>query len=457
RFLQDLEAWTKCLMSLQNIIQFTAKILTYSEKKVLLVDVELEYFKMVTVDQEAFFGRTCGFQFAQSLHTMLTLLLAGLATYHDTYNKSIPHAALTLATSSKYIMFPEQRAKKCANVFRDSDYLFCKSFWNLVDHDVIKIGPDPITLSRLDSQGDEVVINAPTASAGEGEPRERAASNIGSDTSQLSAGSGAERLYNLVNIKVLSSEVRKGMEHLSSKKSDYEISSHKMLPQSDHLIMHIHGGGFIATSSTTHENYLKPWALELEVPIVAVDYSLAPEYPFPQAIEECYYAYAWILKNADKLGWNGKNLILTGDSAGGNLVTVVTMKSIEDGLRCPDSLVCFYTPFLLGYSMSPSRVMAIMDPLLNAGFLWRCLADNSTFNCEMNTTESCSPEKHIIGSVPDSLKIRYVNAQQSASPNIQTENHEQENLRKEIESHSVHVVSESIDQTDRTASLIENT
>ena len=50
------------------------------------------------------------------------------------------------------------------------------------------------------------------------------------------------------------------------------------------------------------------------------------------------------------------------------------MKAIEAGLRKPDAIICFYTPFLLGYSMSPSRLMAIMDPLLNTGFLWRCLA-----------------------------------------------------------------------------------
>ena len=95
--------------------------------------------------------------------------------------------------------------------------------------------------------------------------------------------------------------------------------------------------------------YLKPWALGLEIPIVSIDYSLAPEYPFPRAIEECFYAYAWILKNASKLGWTGKTILFAGDSAGGNLVTIVTIKAIEMGLRKPDAMICFYTPFLLGY------------------------------------------------------------------------------------------------------------
>ncbi len=46
------------------------------------------------------------------MQTMLTFLLAGLATYHETYNRSIPYAAARLATAPKYILFPEQRAKK---------------------------------------------------------------------------------------------------------------------------------------------------------------------------------------------------------------------------------------------------------------------------------------------------------------------------------------------------------
>ncbi|CAF0765781.1 unnamed protein product [Rotaria sordida] len=390
RLFQDLESWTKALIAMQHIIALAVKMIDYSEKKVLYVDadhvpldIELDYFKMVAFDSEYFFGRTCGFQFAPSMQTMLTFLLAGLATYHETYNRPITYAAASLATAPKYILFPEQRAKKCAAIFRDSDYLFCKSFWNIVDHDYVKMGSryivPNVTVSKYFQIGPEpieinsIIIPPPTASAGIDEPNERAAGNIGAG-SDSSTGSGSKQPKQLVNIKLLSNEIREGMNELPLKKSDLEISSTTISPMSDHLLLHIHGGGFIATSSTTHEVYLKPWALGLEIPIVSIDYSLAPEYPFPRAIEECFYAYAWVLKNANKLGWTGKTLLLVGDSAGGNLVTIVTMKAIEAGLRKPDAIICFYTPFLLGYSMSPSRLMAIMDPLLNTGFLWRCLA-----------------------------------------------------------------------------------
>ncbi|CAF3803316.1 unnamed protein product [Adineta steineri] len=387
RLFQDLESWTKALLAMQRIIALSVKMVDYSEKKVdadhVPLDIELDYFKMVAFDSEYFFGRTCGFQFAPSMQKMLTLLLAGLATFYETYNRSISYAAASLATAPKYILFPEQRAKKCAAIFRDSDYLFCKSFWNIVDHDYVKMGSryivPNVTVSKYFQIGPEpieigsIIIPPPTASSGDDEANERAAGNIGAG-SDNPTGSGSEQPRQLVNIKLLSNEIREGMSELPLKKADLEIASTKVLPMSDQLLIHIHGGGFIATSSTTHEIYLKPWALGLEVPIVSIDYSLAPEYPYPRAIEECFYAYAWILKNANKLGWTGKTLLLAGDSAGGNLVTIVTIKAIEAGLRKPDSIICFYTPFLLGYSMSPSRLMAIMDPLLNTGFLWRCLA-----------------------------------------------------------------------------------
>lgn len=54
------------------------------------------------------------------MQTMLTFLLAGLATYHETYQRSIPFAAASLATAPKYILFPEQRAKKVC--LRSNDF-----------------------------------------------------------------------------------------------------------------------------------------------------------------------------------------------------------------------------------------------------------------------------------------------------------------------------------------------
>jgi acetyl esterase/lipase len=140
------------------------------------------------------------------------------------------------------------------------------------------------------------------------------------------------------------------------------------------LMIHAHGGGFIAHSSKSHQIYLKSWCKELQVPIVSIDYSLAPEHPFPRASQECFYVYAWCLINRHLLGWTGECVICTGDSAGGVLVTNIVQQAINFNIRVPDVLVPIYSPFLLTFSLSPSRLLAMMDPLLNMGILWRCLA-----------------------------------------------------------------------------------
>ena len=108
-----------------------------------------------------------------------------------------------------------------------------------------QIGPEPIEIGS-------VVVPPPQASAGADEPKERAAGNIGAG-SENPTGSGSERPRQLVNIKLLSNEIREGMHDLPLNRADLEIISNTVLPMSDQLIMHIHGGGFIATSSTTHE------------------------------------------------------------------------------------------------------------------------------------------------------------------------------------------------------------
>lgn len=63
-------------------------------------------------------------------------------------------------------------------------------------------------------------------------------------------------------------------------------------------------------------SYLREWADKLDVPILSVDYRLAPKAAFPRALEEVFYAYCWALQNAELLGSTGENIVFVGDSAG---------------------------------------------------------------------------------------------------------------------------------------------
>jgi hormone-sensitive lipase len=54
------------------------------------------------------------------------------------------------------------------------------------------------------------------------------------------------------------------------------------------IVIHAHGGGFISMNSGAHQNYLRYWANELELPVFSIDYRLAPAYPYPAAVNDCY-------------------------------------------------------------------------------------------------------------------------------------------------------------------------
>ena len=87
------------------------------------------------------------------------------------------------------------------------------------------------------------------------------------------------------------------------------------------IMIAVHGGGFIASSTLLHERYLRKWVKYLNIPIFGINYSLAPNYPYPEGLNDVYQAYMWILKHAkEELNMDIKHIIITGDSAGGNLV-----------------------------------------------------------------------------------------------------------------------------------------
>jgi len=111
----------------------------------------------------------------------------------------------------------------------------------------------------------------------------------------------------------------------------------------------------------------------LDVPIFSIDYSLAPEAPFPRGIDDCVFAYAWALNNLEQLGTTGERIVFVGDSAGGNMLITMTLKLQQLGIRLPNLLVPVYPTTLVKTDISPSRLLSVMDPILPIGILISCL------------------------------------------------------------------------------------
>jgi len=163
------------------------------------------------------------------------------------------------------------------------------------------------------------------------------------------------------------------VDMLGDCKSCFRKCSCTVQKASDAIFFHMHGGGFIAQTSKSHQSYLRQWSRNLNIPIFSVDYSLAPQAPFPRALEEIFFAYNWMLQNFPALGTNGNFIIVGGDSAGGNFSVGLTLMCLRHGIRLPDSLMLIYPALLCQMYPSPSRLMTLFDPLVTFPFLMRCL------------------------------------------------------------------------------------
>ncbi|MGX7694259.1 alpha/beta hydrolase [Gordonia polyisoprenivorans] len=90
------------------------------------------------------------------------------------------------------------------------------------------------------------------------------------------------------------------------------------------LVLFFHGGGFSLGSRATHDAYCRRLALDTGVDVLSVEYRLAPEYPFPAAVDDALAAWRFAVSAAPRWGVDTDRLIVAGDSAGGNLAAVLS-------------------------------------------------------------------------------------------------------------------------------------
>jgi acetyl esterase len=95
-------------------------------------------------------------------------------------------------------------------------------------------------------------------------------------------------------------------------------------------VVFFHGGGWVIGDLDTHDNMARNVCRGSRAVVLAVDYRLAPEHPFPAAAEDAVAAARWVAQHLDELGGDDR-LAVAGDSAGGNLAAVVAQQLTADG------------------------------------------------------------------------------------------------------------------------------
>jgi len=97
------------------------------------------------------------------------------------------------------------------------------------------------------------------------------------------------------------------------------------------VVVYMHGGGWTIGDIGSYDTVCRKLAIATGLTVVSVEYRLAPEHPFPAAVEDCYAVTTWIARHGDELGVDGTRLAVAGDSAGGNLAAETSILARDRG------------------------------------------------------------------------------------------------------------------------------
>jgi acetyl esterase/lipase len=170
-------------------------------------------------------------------------------------------------------------------------------------------------------------------------------------------------------------EARRGMErltklaHLPAKTKVEKITFNSISAEwiyayeahEDRVILFLHGGGYNTCSPNTHRELAARISKASGAKVLLPDYRLAPEHPFPSALDDATSTYRWLLDT----GFAGENIAIAGDSAGGGLSLATAISLCDAGKPSPASIACISPWTDLEMSGNSIKTHADIDPMLN--------------------------------------------------------------------------------------------
>jgi acetyl esterase len=153
-------------------------------------------------------------------------------------------------------------------------------------------------------------------------------------------------------------------------------------------VLFFHGGGWVIGTVDTHDLVCRALTEATEATVVSVEYRLAPEHPFPAAIDDCEAVTRWVANSGAEIGVNGDRLAVCGDSAGGNLAAAVSLSCAEGPKISAQALV--YPAVDLSNSERTSLERNGLGYLLEMGGI-RWFVDHYAPSQELRLDPRCSP------------------------------------------------------------------
>ena len=146
-------------------------------------------------------------------------------------------------------------------------------------------------------------------------------------------------------------------------------------PPTDHstppVVLFFHGGGFVVGDLDTHDGTCRQHAVGANAVVVSVEYRLAPEHPYPAAIDDAWAATQWVAQHASQIGADAGRLAVAGDSAGGTIAAVIAQRA-RDNAGPPIVFQLLWYPSIMWDASLPSFIenadAAVLDSAAIAAF-----------------------------------------------------------------------------------------
>jgi acetyl esterase len=133
------------------------------------------------------------------------------------------------------------------------------------------------------------------------------------------------------------------------------------------VILYFHGGGFVVGDLDTYDGASRQHAVGADAIVVSVDYRLAPEHPYPAAVEDAWAATLWVAEHGAEIGADPTRMAVAGDSAGGNISAVMAQRARDDADNGAPALLfqLLWYPATLWDSSLPSFTENSVAPILD--------------------------------------------------------------------------------------------
>ncbi|CAM9123802.1 unnamed protein product, partial [Bubo scandiacus] len=402
----ELEAYCAALAQLRALLCLAQRLLAQNRPGCLFPPEEDGLSELVlreyrTMHNGCFYGRCLGFQFAPSIRPFLQTIAIGLVSFGENYKRNdmglgecrgagwgVPGAESTLSpplsppgvaagslfTSGKFAIDPELRGDEFERLTQNLDVHFWKSFWNLTETELLAsvasmtatqvgvcraltVPPEPLELPLAADPSVTVTIAPPVAHTGPGPVHMRLLSyqlREGQDSAALSA-----------------------LTRTEGPRAPLRWWRGPPLPPSPALLVHFHGGGFVAQTSRSHEPYLRGVGPRAGRPHPLRGLRPGPRGPpSPGRWRSAFYAYCWAPAQLPPAGLDGAARVPGGRQRGRQPLPdrVDARAGPPWGVQAPDGIMAAYPVTLVQAAVSPSRLLTLLDPLLPLGVLCKCLS-----------------------------------------------------------------------------------